>query len=64
LGCGGTTVDIKLHGDAIVWSRFGYQNDYDENLETESFQQYGPFRFDFDDYRAVLLSTIPRDPSH
>src|SRR6266446_2219235 len=51
LGCGGITVDIEIDGDAIVWRRFGYQNNYDEKLDTDSFQQFGPFRFDLKRYR-------------
>lgn len=60
LGCGGITLDIKLHGDIIIWSNFGYQNNYDGELYQEDrFRQYGPFHFEMNHYRAVLLSAMP-----
>jgi hypothetical protein len=61
LGCGGITVDIKIAGDSVVWSKFGYQNNYDNDLDTDAFQQYGPFQFDLNQYRAALLSAVPAD---
>jgi len=64
LGCGAITVDIKLRGGAIVWSKFGYQNDYEETLFTDSFQQFGTYQFELNRYRAVLLSSLPNDRSH
>jgi hypothetical protein len=64
LGCGGITVDIKLSEGAVVWSKFGYQNDYDNDLYIDAFQQYGPFQFDLNRYRALLLSAMPEDHSH
>jgi hypothetical protein len=63
LGCGGITVDIKFREDAIIWSKFGYQNDYDKVLKTDVFHQYGPFRFEVNRYRAVLLSAMPMESS-
>ena len=65
LGCGGITVDIKVHGDAIVWSEFGYQNNYDENFyDTDFFQNFGPYHFELNRYRAVLLSSLPVNRKH
>ena len=59
LGCGGITADIKFKRESIIWSRFGYQNNYDEDLDTDSFRQYGPFLFELNRYRAVLLAAFP-----
>ena len=59
LGCGAITVDIKIHADAIIWSKFGYQINYDGNLhDTDSFHHFGPYEFQFNRYRAVLLASM------
>ncbi len=64
LGCGVISVDIKLRGDAIVWSKFGYHYDLKESPYTDSFQQIGPYQFELSAYRAVLLSALPANRDH
>jgi hypothetical protein len=59
LGCGAITADIERDGDLVVWSRFGYQNDWQNEDGTnwddfESYKSTGPFRFAWDAYKEVI----------
>jgi len=60
LGCGAITVEIALDGDLVVWSRFGHQymswqvTDGTWCDDFESYKSVGPFRFDWDAYKAVI----------
>jgi hypothetical protein len=51
--CGVISVRIKRDGDAIVWSDFAFENDYDDRVEP--LRDLGPFRFAESEYRQALL---------
>jgi hypothetical protein len=68
LGCGAVTVVVDRIGDDVVWRDLGWQNDYEPNVDFESFAGVGPFRFDRSQYEAVLSPLLQRaeaaaDPS-
>ena len=53
-GCGTITARIERDGNAVIWSDFVYENGYDE--EVIALERLGPFRFDWQHYRDVLLA--------
>ena len=54
LGCGAVTAVVKVDERQVVWSEFGYQNNYEPFDATAVFDGAGPFVFDRDEYSAVL----------
>jgi hypothetical protein len=42
----------------VVWSDFGFQNDYDDHVERRGLEDVGPFRFSWDSYASTLSTTI------
>ncbi len=54
LGCGAISVVIEKMGNSIVWRDFGYQNNYDENIDLEAYSDIGPFSFNMDEYASVI----------
>src|SRR5258708_34764022 len=58
LGCGAITVSIKRTDDSVVWSDFGYQNNYEAGVFRDDYQDVGPFAFEFQQYESTLLNAI------
>jgi hypothetical protein len=58
LGCGAITLVVVKDGDAIVWKDFGFENNYDDNIELNEFKDVGPFMFDATLYEAALHQAI------
>lgn len=55
LGCGAITCDLTRSGDKITWSRFGYENGYDEAMsDFESYADIGPFEFNAAQYAEAI----------
>jgi hypothetical protein len=55
LGCGALTCDVRCVGDKIMWSRFGFENDYDDAMsDFISYDTIGPFEFDARQYTAAI----------
>ena len=59
LGCGAITVEIARDGDLAVWSRFAYQNNWQNEDGTNwddfaSYKSIGPFRFAWESYKGVI----------
>jgi hypothetical protein len=52
IGCGAITATIRDFGDRIIWSDFGYENDY-EGVQ-EIYDQVKPIEFDRKSYFAAL----------
>lgn len=52
LGCGGVTAEITIDGDVVTWRDFGWQTDYDPEVDLD--EELGPFRFGLAEYRAAL----------
>jgi hypothetical protein len=58
IGCGAITLRIVREGDAILWKDLGFENDYQEHVDLDSYRELGPFTFDAAPYERVLLRAI------
>jgi hypothetical protein len=58
LGCGAATALVAREGDVIVWKDFGFENNYDANVELNDCKGVGPFVFDAVSYENALLKAI------
>jgi hypothetical protein len=58
LGCGAVTVSTTRVGETVVWSDFGYQNDYEPEISRDDYEDVGPFEFDRDQYESALLDAV------
>lgn len=54
LGCGAVTAVVTVDQRQVVWSEFGYQNNYEPFEDSARFDGAGPFVFDRDEYSAAL----------
>ncbi len=53
--CGAITFQLSRDGNSVLWSRFAYENGYDETqTDFDSYATIGPFEFAFDRYRAAI----------
>jgi hypothetical protein len=53
IGCGAFTVKIEVTDTNVIWSDFGYENNYDEPNLTD-YKNIGPFIFDKKQYVETL----------
>jgi hypothetical protein len=60
LGCGAITVRINEFSDEIIWRDFGFENNYEPDVQREPFSSLGPFHFDRSEYEAQLQALLPR----
>ena len=61
IGCGAITAEVSISGNEIVWSSFGFENNYDSSMsDFESYRTVGPFRFDRDQYGAAVRDAFVR----
>lgn len=60
LGCGAITVHIQTSPGNIIWQYFGYENNYQSEIERAAFASFGPFIFDREAYSAELGAVLPR----
>ena len=58
LGCGAVSAVIEENEDQITWRDFGYENNYEENVDFENYLDIGPFVFDRDEYERTIKSAI------
>jgi hypothetical protein len=56
-GCGTVSVRVSKQGTTIVWSEFGYENNYEEGFIPEP--GIGPFEFDEIEYAKVVDESRP-----
>jgi hypothetical protein len=54
LGCGAVTALVEVGERRVVWSEFGYQNNYEPFDTNAVFDGAGPLVFDRHEYSAVL----------
>lgn len=59
LGCGALTVSIESLENKFIWRDFGFQNNYDDEINLLS-GEIGPFTFRKEEYVTLFLS-IPID---
>lgn len=64
LGCGAITVSVQRKNEKVVWSDFGYENDYEVGVRREGYTDVGPFEFEFSQYRSCLLNALATLKSH
>lgn len=58
--CGAVTVSIVREGDEVVWRDLGLDYAYDGTGPTVA-ADVGPFRFEWEAYRRVLIGSLPDD---
>lgn len=58
LGCGAVTAVILRDGDDFVWRDFAWQTGDHADLERNSYQGIGPYRFAGAEYRAALAALL------
>jgi hypothetical protein len=58
LGCGAITVSVKRAVDSVVWSDFGYENNYEAGVWRDDYKDVGPFDFEFHQYESALLNAV------
>jgi hypothetical protein len=58
LGCGAITALVVRQGDTIVWKDFGFENNYEENINLADYKGVGPFGFDFATCEIGFLQAI------
>jgi len=64
IGCGAVTVSVAREGRSAVWKDFGYENDYEENIQLDEYKEIGPYTFDWGQYERVLLQAIESLNAH
>jgi hypothetical protein len=58
LGCGAVSAVIEEKGNQIIWHDFGYENNYEDDVDLDNYRDIGPFAFDRDDYRHTIESKL------
>jgi hypothetical protein len=58
LGCGAVSVPISRVDELVVWSDFGYENTYEEQVSREPYKGIGPFQFDSKQYESAFIQAI------
>jgi hypothetical protein len=58
LGCGAISVEIIFSKDYVTWKSFGYQNNYEDAIETDCYSSVGPFVFDRICYEALFRKLL------
>jgi hypothetical protein len=46
---------------AIAWRKFGYENNYEPEVNFKGYEGVGPFTFEAADYETTLLAAVPLD---
>lgn len=60
LGCGAITAVVNREGNSIIWKEFGYENNYEPEVDLEKYARVGPFAFDAAEYEKVLSEGLER----
>lgn len=64
LGCGAITVSVQRKDGKVVWSDFGYENDYELGVRRGDYTDVGPFEFEFSQYQSCLSNALATLKSH
>lgn len=54
IGCGAVTLLIEIEPSHIIWKDFGFENNYEDVVQTLDFQDIGPFTFDATQYNEFF----------
>ena len=57
LGCGAITISIVKKDKSFIWSSFGYENNYQDEL-LEEFKEVGPFKFQKEEYLNLFKKFV------
>ena len=57
LGCGAITISIIENDKSFIWSSFGYENNYQDELLKE-YKEVGPFRFQKEEYLKLFKKFV------
>ena len=60
LGCGAYSAKIERDGEIVRWSAFGFQNNYDDAVETGRYAHIAALEFSWDDYARTLRTLLER----
>ena len=60
LGCGVVTVELTVHPDAVTWSDWGFQTNYEEEVHRDRVPTFGTLTFDRAEYAAALHHALDR----
>ena len=60
LGCGAVTVELTVHPDAVTWSDWGFQTNYEEEVHRDRVPTFGMLTFDWAEYAAALQRALDR----
>lgn len=61
LGCGAVTVRLQVTEDRVLWSDWGYQNNYDDEVfDLDDIEGLRDFSFDRSEYEHVLAGAAER----
>ena len=58
------TVSVARANDKVVWSDFGYENNYELGVRRDDYTDVGPFEFEFSQYQSCLLNALATLKSH
>lgn len=56
LGCGTVSAVIAGEGSSIIWTDFGYENNYEAFVNFEDFRDLGPFTFNAAEYYQIFAN--------
>ena len=58
LGCGAITVEIEMKENTVVWSKFGSQNNLEDELsKVYYFENIEKYEFDKNEYEDVIMGS-------
>jgi hypothetical protein len=60
LGCGAVTVRLTVGRDSVVWSDWGWQTNYSDEISREDFAGFPDLEFDRAEYEGVLRDALDR----
>lgn len=56
--CGAITALVQNEDGALVWSDFGFENTYENDIQLEKYKGLGPFAFDPESYSHAMLGGV------
>jgi hypothetical protein len=60
IGCGAVIAMVTKVGDSIMWEKFGYENNYQNDVILDDYLDVGPFTFNAAEYERTLLQAIEK----
>jgi hypothetical protein len=59
VGCGAVTLKVEFAVEEVIWSDFGYENNFEESIDRASYSSMGPFRFSRQAYEDLMSLCKP-----